>query len=331
VRRRDFMTFLGCAVTAWPLAARAQQSPGLRRVAVLLVYDESNPAAQDLLAAFRESLARLGWKEGENIRFEYRWVATDVNLMQRAAQDLVALQPDLIFVPGSSSATAFLVKQTHTIPIVFANIVDPVGQGFVASLSRPGGNVTGLVNLETSMASKWLELLKALVPSLARLVVPFNPATAPYADFYLNYFKSAAPSFGVEVVAAPIADMAAFESFAAAQAREPNTGLIPMPSIFMSAHVSEIAAILARYRLPALYPLRAYAEAGGLLSYGNDRNDNYRRAATFVDRILKGEKPSELPVEFPTKFELVINRKAAKALGLTIPPSLLATADEVIE
>ena len=330
MQRREFITLLGGAA-AWPLTASAQQTAPLRHIGVLLVRKEGDPAAQASLAALREALAKLGWMEGKNIKFEYRWVETDSSLIQHAAKELVALQPNLIISAASSPGTAFLLQQTRTIPLLFVNIVDPVGQGFVASMSRPGGNATGFVNLETSMAGKWLELLKQVMPRLMRAAVPFNPVTSPYADLYLNYFKSIAKSLGVEIIAAPITDMAAFEGFVAAQAHEPNTGLIPMPSAFMSAHEAEIAAIVTRHRVPAISYNRAFAEAGGLASYGNDTNDNYRRAAAYVDRILKGENPSELPVQFPIKFELVINLKAAKTLGLEISPTLLATADEVIE
>jgi putative ABC transport system substrate-binding protein len=327
--RRKFILALGGATFAWPLAARAQQPVGLRHVGVLMVYPEVNPVVQGWLAAFREGLGRLGWTEGQNIKFEYRWVGSDPNLMQQATRELVGLQLDLI-ISSSSPTTALLLQQTRTIPIVFVNIVDPVGQGFVASLSRPGGNATGLINLEASMVSKWLDLLKEVVPRLARVAVLFNPVSAPYADLYLNYFKSAAPSFSLEVIAAPVADLAEFEAVVAAQAREPNTGLALMPSGFVSGNMNEIAATIMRHRLPAIYS-SGFAKAGGLLSYGNDLTDNYRRAATFVDRILKGEKPSDLPVQIPVKFELVINLITAKALGLTVPQSLLATADEVIE
>jgi putative tryptophan/tyrosine transport system substrate-binding protein len=331
MQRREFIALIVGAAISWPSAIRAQQPAGIRHLGILLSYEEGNPAAQALLAAFREALTKLGWTEGKNIEFEYRWVGTDTNLMQIAAKELVALQPDVIIVPGSSPVTAYLLRQTRIIPILFINIIDPVGQGFVASLSRPGGNATGLVNLETSMAGKWLELLKAVMPRVARAVIPFNPASSPYADLYLNYFKSTAPSFGIEVVPAPIADVAAIEAVVAAQAGDPNTGIVAMPSAFTSAHASEFAEITTRYRVPTIYSLRSFAEAGGLLSYGNDIIDNYRRAATFVDRILKGEKPSELPVQFPTKFELVINLKTAKTLGLTVPVTLQASADKVIE
>jgi putative ABC transport system substrate-binding protein len=328
MRRRKFIILIGGAAATWPLAARAQQSAAPRRIGLLMAWNEDNPAVQSWLVAFREGLGKLGWTEGRNIKLEYRWTGNDMNLMQQGAEELVASQPDLIF-SSSSPTTALLLTQTRTIPIVFANIVDPVGQGFVKSLSRPGGNATGLVNLEASMAGKWVELLKEVMPRVARVVVPFNPASAPYADFYLNYFKSTAQSLGVEIIASPVADIAAFESFVAAQAREPNTGLVPMPSAFMTGH--EIVAAITRNNLPAVSFNREFAKAGGLMSYGNDVTDNYRRSATFVDRILKGEKPSDLPVEVPVKFELIVNLKTAKALGLDVPPTLLATADEVIE
>jgi putative ABC transport system substrate-binding protein len=330
MRRREFIMLLGGVAAAWPLSAPAQQPAGSHRVGLLMNYEEVNPEAQPLLAALREGLAKLGWIEGQNVKFEYRWVGTDSTRMQQAAKELVASQPELIVSSGSPS-TAWLLRETHTIPIVFVQVVDPVAQGFAASLSRPGGNATGLANLEVSMAGKWIELLTEVVPHLARVVVPFNPASAPYADLYLNIFRSSAPSFGVDLVSAPVADLDAFEALLAAQAQQLPTALIPMPSGFSTAHVNEIVAMLARHRLPAIYVVRAFAAAGGLMSYGNDILDNYRRAATFVDRILKGEKPSELPVQFPTKFELVINLKAAKMLGLAVPLTLQASADEVIE
>jgi ABC-type uncharacterized transport system substrate-binding protein len=331
MKRREFITLLGGAAAGWPVAARAQQPTGLRRVGVLLVFREGSPAAQAQLAALREALAKLGWTENNNIKFEYRWVGDDISAIQRGAQELVELQLDLVISAASSPATAALRQKTRAIPILFVNIVDPVGQGLVASLARPGGNITGFVNLDTSMAGKWLELLKQVVPRVTRVAIPFNAATSPYADLYLSYFKSNAQSLGAEIIAAPVPDTGALESFVAAQSREPNTGLIPVPSTFIQAHHAEFAAIVARHRLPTISFNRIFAETGGLVSYGNDIIDNFRRAAVYVDRILKGEKPSELPIQFPVKFELVINLKAAKALGLEIPAALLATADEVIE
>jgi len=329
MQRRDFVILLGGAAAAWPLVARAQ-SPAPRRIGFHMAWEESDPEIRSWLAALRQSLEKLGWSELRNLQFEFRWAGNDPARMRQAAKELVALQPDLLF-SSSSPSTAFLLQETHTIPILFANIVDPVGQGFVRSLSRPGGNATGLVNLEPSMAGKWVDLLKEVMPRLARVGIPFNPATAPYAELYLNYFRSTATSLGVEVVASPVDDMGAFENFADAQAHEPDTGFVPMPSNFPVQHSKEIVAVMARHKLPAVYFSRILATDGGLLSYGNDISDNYRRAAIFVDRILKGETPGDLPIEFPTKFELTINLKTAKALGLTIPEKLLATADEVIE
>jgi putative tryptophan/tyrosine transport system substrate-binding protein len=330
MRRRDFITLLGGTTATWPLAVRAQQPAGVRRVGLLSSYTKDEAEIQGFIVTFHEALAKLGWIEGQNIKFDERWPGTNAALLEQAAKALVALRPDLI-VATSSPSTAFALKQTNTIPVIFVNVVDPVGQGFVASLSRPGSNATGLVNLEPSMAAKWIGLLKEIVTTLTRVAVPFNPVSAPYADFYLNVFRSAAPKLGVEVISGSVADMAALEAFVAAQAREPNTAIIPMPSAFSTGHAADLAAMTTRYRLPALYTLRSFAVAGGLLAYGNDVSDNYRQAATFVDRILKGEKPSELPVEFPTKFDLVINLKTAKSLGLTVPLTLQASANEVIE
>jgi putative tryptophan/tyrosine transport system substrate-binding protein len=329
MRRRELITLLGGAA-AWPLAARAEQPASLRRVGVLLSYTKDEQEIQGWLAAFHEALEKLGWIDGQNIKFESRWPGPNAALLEQAAKELVTLRPDLILTPSSPS-TAFVLKQTSTIPVVFVNIVDPVGQGFVASLSRPERNATGLVNLEPSMAGKWIDLLKEIVPTLTRVAVPFNPISAPYADFYLSIFKSTAPGFGVEVIPQSVTDVGSLEAFIAGQAREPNTAIIPMPSAFSTGHVAELATMMARYHLPALYSVRSFAAAGGLLAYGNDVSDNYRKAATFVDRILKGEKPSELPVQFPTKFNLVINLKTANTLGLQVPWQLQQVADEVIE
>ena len=254
----------------------------------------------------------------------------DAEAIQQFAKELVALQPDLI-LSQNTPTTAALLQQTRTIPIVFALVADPVGSGFVASFPRPGGNVTGFITMEPTMAGKWLELLKEIAPRVNRVAFLFNPATAPYAEYYLNPFKAAAASFAVEAIAAPVRDTSELESVIAAQAREPNGGLIVMPDTFMNAHRAEITSLAARYRLPAVYPFRFFAEVGGLLSYGNDQIDNFRRAATYADRILKGAKPSELPVQAPVKFELVINLKTAKALGLDVPSHLQQRADEVIE
>jgi putative tryptophan/tyrosine transport system substrate-binding protein len=329
VRRRAFITLLGGAA-AWPLAARAQQPERMRRIGVLMGYAESDPEAQAQIAAFRDGLQKLGWPEGSNIRIDTRWAApADAESMQRFAKELVALQPDLI-LSSTTPTTVALLRQTRTIPIIF-NVADPVGSGFVASLARPGGNVTGFNVSEPGLAGKWLELLKEIAPRVARVAMLFNPATATYAEYWLNPFKAAAPSFAVEAIAAPVRDRSEFESVIAAQARFPNGGLIVMPDSFPIAHRVEITSLAARYRLPVVYPFRSFAENGGLLSYGVDLTDNFRRAATYADRILKGTKPSELPVQAPVKFELVINLKTAKALGLDVPLHLQQLADEVIE
>jgi putative ABC transport system substrate-binding protein len=251
--------------------------------------------------------------------------------MRGFAKELVALQPDLI-VSGTTTTTAALLQYTRTISIVFVLVSDPIGSGFVASFSRPGGNVTGFNVSEQTMAGKWLELLKYIAPHVARVAMLFNPVSAAaFAEYWLTPFKAAAPSLGVEAIVAPVRDRSELEPVIAAQAREPNAGLIAMPDSFTDTHRAEITSLAARYRLPAVYPFRLFAEAGGLLSYGLDRSDNFRRAATYVDRILRGEKPSELPVQAPVKFDLVINLKAAKALGLEVPAQLLGRADEVIE
>jgi putative ABC transport system substrate-binding protein len=331
MRRREFIMLLGGMAVAWPVVAHAQQAERVRRVGVLAAYAESDPEGQSRAAAFREGLQKLGWAEGRNIRIDTRWVtAGDAEATQRYAKELVALQPDLI-LSYNTPTTAALLQSTRTIPIVFASVSDPVGSRFVASFPRPGGNVTGFTNFEPTIAGKWLELLKEIAPRVARVAFLFNPATATYAEIYLNPFKAAAASIAVEAVEAPVHDMSELESVVAAQAREPNGGLIAMPDSFAIGHPAEIVSLAARYRLPAVYPFRFFADLGGLLSYGSDDLDNYRRAAIYADRILKGIKPSELPVQAPVKFELVVNLKTAKALGLEVPPSFYWRADEVID
>jgi putative ABC transport system substrate-binding protein len=329
VKRRHFITLIGGAA-AWPLAARAQQPERMRRIGVLMSLAESDPEAQARVAAFRKGLQTLGWAEGRNVRIDIRWAASDAALMQRFAKELVALQPDLI-LSHNTPTTASLLQQTRTIPIVFVVVSDPVGSDFVASFPRPGGNVTGFTNIEPTMAGKWLELLKEIAPNVARVALLFNPATAPYAEYYLSPFKAAAASLALEMIAAPVRDASELESAIAAQARAPNGGLVVMTDSFLVAYRAEITSLAARYRLPAVYPFRFFVELGGLLSYGNDLFDSFRRAATYADRILNGATPNELPVQAPVKFELVINLKTAKAQGLTVPPTLLARADEVIE
>ena len=331
MRRRDFIKAIAGSATAWPLAARAQQDQRVRRIGVLLGdFPENAPEAQAVVAAFREGLQKLGWTEDRNIRIDTRWAAADIEAMQRFAKELVGSQPELIF-STNTPATATLLQQTRTIPIVFVQVTDPVGSGFVASIPRPGGNVTGFITMAPTMAGKWVEMLKEIAPQVKRAAFLFNPATAPYFEYYLNPFKAAAPSFAVEAIATPAHDVSELESVIAAQASAPNGGLIAMPDSFTITNRLEIISLAARHRLPAVYAFRFFAELGGLLSYGNDIVDNYRRAATYVDRILKGAKPSDLPVQAPVKFELVINLKTAKALGLDVPAQLQQRADEVIE
>jgi putative tryptophan/tyrosine transport system substrate-binding protein len=330
MNRRTFITLLGGAA-AWPLAARAQQADRMRRIGVLMGYAESDSDAQTKVAAFQEGLQKLGWVEGRSIQIDTRWpIPADLESMQRFAQELAALQPDLI-LSHITPTTAALLQQTRTIPIIFATVSDPVGSGFVASFSRPDGNVTGFTSIEPTMAGKWLELLKEIAPRVNRVAFLFNPLTAPYAEFFLNPLRVAASSFGVEAIAAPVRDTSELEFVVAAKAGEPNNGLIVTPDSFMDVHRAEVISLAARFHLPAVYPFRQFSEAGGLLSYGNDQLDNFRRAAIYADRILRGAKPSELPVQAPVKFELVINLKTAKALGLDVPAQLQQRADEVIE
>ena len=330
IRRREFFMLVGGTAVAWPLAARAQQDDQIRRIGMLMSASEKDLAYQAFVVAFTGGLQKLGWVDGRNIRIDYRWAPGHVELMQGFAKELVALGPDLI-LSQNTPTTASLLQQTRTIPIIFLNVSDPVGSGFVASLPRPGGNVTGFIDLEASLGSKWLELLKEIAPGVKRVAFVFNPATATYAEYYLNPFKAAAASFGVEAIAAPVHNTPDLETVVVAQAREPNGGLIVMPGGFLNVHRVEVTSLAARYRLPAIYPFRLYTDVGGLLSYGNDQSDNFRRAAGYVDRILKGAKPSELPVQVPVKFELVINLRTAKALGLDVPLHLQQRADEVIE
>jgi ABC-type uncharacterized transport system substrate-binding protein len=330
MHRRKFITLLGGAAAAWPLAARAQQPDRMRRIGVLMGFAESDHEAQSWVAAFREELQKLGWTEGRNIEIDTRWATADVESMQRFAKELVTLQLDLILT-SSTPATAAMLQQTRTTPVIFVWVADPVGSGFVASLARPGGNVTGFTPLEGSLGGKWVELLKEIAPRVARVTLLFNPAMATFIEGYLNSFKATAASLGVEAILAPVHDMSELESVIAAQARESNGGLVVIPDAFTIGHRAEITLLAARYRVPAVYWSRFFAEVGGLLSYGVNPLSEFRRAASYADRILRGEKPADLPVQAPTKFELVINLKTAKALGLEISPTLLARADEVIE
>jgi putative ABC transport system substrate-binding protein len=329
MRRREFITLIGGAA-AWPLAAQAQKPDGMRLIGVLMAFAESDREGQVWIAALREGLQKVGWVEGRNIKIGYGWAEGNAESRQQITKEFVAQQPDLILTQNTPTTEA-VMQQTRTIPIIFANVADPVGRGFVASFSRPGGNVTGFINFEGSVGSKWLELLMEIAPRANRVAFLFNPVTAPFAEYFLDPFKAAAWSFGVKAIPAPVRDVSELESIVAALAREPNGALIAMPDSFLNVHRTQVLSLAARHRLPATYPYRFFAELGGLLAYGSDPHDNFRRAATYVDRILKGEKPADLPVQAPTRYELVINLKTAKALRLEVPPTLLARADEVIE
>jgi putative ABC transport system substrate-binding protein len=329
MKRREFISLVSGAA-AWPLAARAQQGQRMRRIGILMAFAESDPQAQGFVNAFREGLQKLGWTEGQNIQIDIRWGATDPALIQQFAKELVASQPNLILSSGTPT-TLVLLQQTRTIPIIFATVVDPVGSGLVTNLPQPGGNVTGFINIEGSMSGKWLELLKEIAPRVKRVAFLFNPVTATYADYFLSPFNPAAASVGVEAIAAPVRDTSELASVVAAHANEPDGGLLIMPDAFTVARRAEITSLAARHHLPAVYPFRFFAELGGLLSYGNDQRDNYRRAAPYADRILKGAKPGELPVQIPVKLELVINLKTAKMLDLDVPSLLQQRADELIE
>src|SRR5262245_1941598 len=296
-----------------------------------MAHAESDPEFQAYIAAFLEGLRKLGWTEDRNIQIHSRWGALDdAESRQQAAKELVALQPDLILTQNTPT-TALMLQQTHTIPIVFVTVADPVGSGFVGSLARPGGNTTGFTLMEPTIAGKWPELLKEIAPRVNRAAFLFNPATTPYRDIYVSPLKAAAASLGLEAIAAPVHDGSELESVVGAQARGPNSGLIVMPDGFMNVHRVEIISLAARHRLPTVCPWRFFAEVGCLLSYRSDQGDHFRLAATYVDRILKGEKPADLPVQAPVKYELVINLKTAKSIGLDVPWFLQQRADEVIE
>jgi putative ABC transport system substrate-binding protein len=329
LRRRDFIAGLGGAV-AWPLAARAQQGNRVRRIGVLIAGDENDPAWKPRLSAFAQSLAGLGWTDGRNVRMELRWGGGDINRIRALAHELVGLQPDIIVTSGTTPGTIAVQRETRTIPIVVASVADPVASGIVARLDRPSGNVTGFASNEASLGGKWLELLSEIAPGLKRAAIMFNPDTAPVSSF-MPSFETAARSLKVVPIIAPVHSDVEIETAIIAFGREPGGGLFVPPDVFTAAHRAPLISAAARNKVPAVYSLSEFARDGGLLSYGVDLVDNFRRAATYVDRILRGDKPGDLPVQFPTKFEMVVNRKTATALGLAIPPSILLRADEVIE
>ena len=328
MRRREFITVLGGAVAACPLAAHAQQSNRLRVVGVLLAMAPDDPEAQLRVKAFEAGLRELGWTEGRNLRLEYRWAAGDAALLRKQATELVGLAPDLIL--ATSTPVLAALRQENPLPIVFVQVTDPIGSGFVPNLARPGGSLTGFTSFEFTIGSKWLEALKHVAPAVTRVALIFNPDTAPFAHMFWQPVEDAAPSFDVEPMQAPVRDVGEIERTVAAFARQ-NGGLMVLPDVSTTNHRDLIIALAARHRLPAVYPYRYFATSGGLMSYGSDLADVYRRAASYVDRILKGAVPGDLPVQAPAKFEFVINLKTANALGLTVPPLWLGRADEVIE
>ena len=328
MKRREFITYLGGAA-AWPLAARAQQGERMRRVGVILPAAADDSVWQARVGAFLQGLGQAGWNIGSNVTIDTRWATSNVADLRRQAAEWAALAPDVILAGGSSTMGP-LLQATRTVPIVFTLVVDPVGAGYVDSLARPGGNATGFMNYEYSMGGKWLELLKEIAPSVTRVAVLRDSAQG-FATSQFAAIQAVAPSLRVEVNPVNIRDATEIESGVAAYARTPNGGLILIGSGAALRHRDLIITLAARHKLPAVYYERFFAAAGGLTSYGPDNVDAFRRAAGYVDRILKGEKPADLPVQAPTKYELVINLKTAKSLGLTVPPSLLARADEVIE
>jgi putative ABC transport system substrate-binding protein len=333
VRRRDVLALLGGAAAAssvlWPFAAVSQGDPA-RRIVMLTAMGENDPEAQARVAAFQQGLRALGWVDGRNVRIEFRWATGEAEVMRRLAKEVVELKPDLI-VGVTTPVVAALVQETRTIPILFVQVVDPVGGGVVASLGRPGGNVTGFLNFEFTMGGKWLETLKQTAPGVKRAALIHNPQTAPFGASFAQGIAAAAPALQVEAVATTVHDGAELAAKLSAFAGRPDGGLIVLPDLFNTIHRDEIVALAARHRLPAVYPFRYFAVSGGLISDGVDTADLFRSSASYVDRILKGAKVGELPVQGPTKFELVINLKTAKTLGLEVPPTLLARADEVIE
>jgi ABC-type uncharacterized transport system substrate-binding protein len=329
LKRREFITLLGGAA-AWPLAASAQQNERMRRIGVLIQLAESDLEGRTRLAAFREVLQKLGWRVGGNLEIDTRWAVSSEEQARSATAELLRLAPDVIFANGTLALRA-AQQATRTVPIVFTTVIEPVGQGFVASLSRPGGNITGFSYLGVSIGGKWLNLLKEIVPQVTHVACMFNPQRGPYNVGISHFAQDAAQGLAVRYVAAPVFEASQIEPVMTTLAREPGGGLIVSPDAFTVTHRELIIELAARYRLPAIYSERIYAATGGLISYGANYVDHFRQAASYVDRILRGEKPADLPVQQPSKFDLVINMKTAKALGLTIPNSVQLLADEVIE
>ena len=330
LRRRDFITLLGgSAAILWPLAARAQQAEQMRRIGVLMGLAEDDPDTKARLARFRQGLETRGWSEDRNVRIDYRFAPAGAQA-QLLAKELVDLQPDVMLAQGTALIAA-LRRESAAIPIVFVGVADPIGSGFIASLAQPGGNLTGVMLYEASVTSKWLAMLKEIMPQLARVALIFNPKTATYYDFYVRAAEAVAPSLMIQVVLSPVENAAEIERAIESFASTPNGGLLLLPDISNTIHRDLIAALAIRHRLPAVFDNRNFVSAGGLMSYGVVMVDLYRQAAYYLDRILRGDKPADLPAQAPTRYDTALNLKTAKALGLTVPPGLLVAADEVIE
>ena len=329
MKRRQFITLLGGAAAAWPIAARAQQPDRVRRVGVLIDLTEDDPEMKSRLVAFRGGLERRGWSEGRNVHIDIRSAAGNADQHRPLAKELLALQPDVILA-HSTHVTEALQQENRTVPIVFVTVSDPIGSGFIASFARPGGNLTGMLFYEEGIAGKWLAMLKEIAPHLARAALIANPKTTPY-DYFLRSAKAVASSLAIELVPSHVETAADIERAIVTFARVPDGGLVLPPDSTTSLHRDLIIELAARHRLPAVYPARFFVAAGGLMSYATDQVDMFRRAASYVDRILRGDKPADLPVQTPTRYETAVNLKTAKALSLTVPPNLLLAADEVIE
>jgi putative ABC transport system substrate-binding protein len=330
MKRRDFIAGLGSAA-AWPMVARAQRGERVRRLGIVSTYDGISSDSQRFLASLKQRLAELGWVEGRNLRIDVRWTAGNLDLANRYAREVVSLQPDVIFAE-STPPIAALQRETRAIPIVIQGVSDPIGSGFIAGLARPGGNITGLGWLEPTMGGKWLELLRDMVPDVKSVAAMFNPQTAPYVrSYYLPSFEAAARSFDIEASITPVHSDAEIETVVASLANKPNAGLVAMSDSFLIVRAAPTAVLVARYKVPAVWFNAIFPRAGGLFSYAADTNDQWYRAAAYIDHILHGAKPADLPVQQPVKFEMVVNANAAKALGLTVPQSILLRADEVIE
>src|SRR6516225_7252142 len=330
MKRREFIIFFGGAAAAWPLVARAQQPERLRRIGVLISSREDDPDGQARAALLRQGLSELGWTEGRNIHIDYRWAGGDAAQAKADAAELVSQKPEVI-VANSTLSLAAVRNETGTIPIVFVVVGDPIGQGFVSSFAHPGGNITGFTSFEFAIGAKWLELIRKIAPELGRVAFIFNPEAGLFAEKFVQSIEPLAHSLGVRLTVTPTRDAREIDGALTAALGEPKGGLIVSPNAFTVANRGLIISLAARYRLPAIYGFRYFAAAGGLLSYGHDAKEPWRRVPTYVDKILKGASPADLPIQQPTKFELVINLKTAKALGLTIPPQLLDRADELIE